>query len=267
VRESVARAAVLLDDELCGPGLLQRGDQLLVPRVGRRGKYLERELAAQHRRMREDAPARFRQARQANCEHVLHALGHADLVGRQRGAPASAALEQPTGLDQVTHHLFDEERVPFGLLVDGADHACSRLVTGVRGDQIRHLALIQAAERGAPEEDVTPQIGDQLGERVRGPYVGRAIRADDEKRRFVRRPHHMSEQVERAPVGPMQIVEDEQHGGLRRGVGKQKADGLEQHVAARLRVAGRDPRLGRPRIRELGDEARELVAARAEREM
>ena len=163
----------------------------------------------------------------------------------------SAEVQRPPrsnddpGLDQVAQHLLDEERVAVGVLVHGADERRRRRVAGVRGDQRADVALVEPVERDPLDEAVAAQVGEQLGQRVRGPHLGVAVGADDQQRRVARRAGDVAQQVQRAAVGPVQVVEHERERRPRRDLVEQRRDRLEQQVAPQLGVAGRGRRLRR----------------------
>ena len=163
VRERVRRAVRLLglDDELRVARLLERGDQLVLLDRRRRQEHVERALPAEHRRGRERGAARVREPGEAPREHLLHALGHADLVRRERRRPAPAALEHDPALDQVAEHLLDEERVAVRVLVHGADERRR----APRAPRARRSARRRRA-RPAPRARSAPPAGRAGGRRA-----------------------------------------------------------------------------------------------------
>jgi hypothetical protein len=110
---------------------------------------------------------------------------------------------------QMPDDLLDEERVALGLAVQrvherrlGAGHA-------ERGHQLGDLGLGQAAELEMLEQVLPPHVGDQLKQRVVGLELGVAIRAEQEHAARLRRADEVLEQLQRRPVGPVEVVEDE----------------------------------------------------------
>ncbi len=205
----------------------------------------------------ERGAARVREPGEATREHLLHALGDADLVGCERRRPAAAALHDGPRLDQVPEHLLDEERVAVRVLVDGPDERRRRRVPGVRRDQRADVARAQALEGHPLDQPVAAQVGQQLGERMRRADLRVAERAEDQQRGVARCAGDVPEQVERAAVGPVQVVEHERERGAAGDVVQQRRDRLEEQVALQLGI----PRAGRGRRRQLGDHPRELPGA------
>ena len=165
--------------------------------------------------------------------------GHADLLGHRAGGPAAPRLERHPGLDQVAHHLLDEERVALGLRVDRLHQRRGRRVAGVRLDQRSDAAPVEALERHPLVQAVAPQVGQELDQRVPGGDVHVPVGPQDEQRGLVLRAHNVPQELERRSIGPVEVVEDEQHRGPVTGFGQQRGDRLEHQVAARLGIVRR----------------------------
>ena len=266
VRERIAGAgaAARLDDELCIDRLLQCVDERVLVELGHRAEDVEGEAAPEHGSMREHALAAFGEASEAPRQHFHDPLGHADLVRRQGRRPAAATLEEHAGLDQMAHHLLDEERVSLRVLEDGAHEPGGRLIAGVRRDELADAPLVEPVEPDALEQPLATQVGEQLRERVLAAELLVPVGADHEQRRFVRRSDDVPQQAECGSIRPLEVVQHEHERGARRRLAQKQRDGLEQQVAVRLPFARFDRLLDGLRGCELRNQPGELPAARAE---
>ena len=111
----------------------------------------------------------------------------------------------------MPHDLLDEEGVAVGLRVDRVDERRRRLVPRLRGDQRGDAVLVEAGERHAVQQPVAPEVGDQLDQRVVRRRLALATRPDDQQRRLVLGAQHVAQQLERRTVGPVEVVEHQQH--------------------------------------------------------
>jgi hypothetical protein len=123
------------------------------------------------------------------------------------------------------------------------------------GDQRGDGRLVEAAQRDHLQQPLAPEVGEQLDEL--GRCLALALRADDQQRRLVLAAQDVAQELERRPVGPVQVVEHEQHGRAGPRVAQEPRDRLEHQVAARLgilrRRAGGGSRLEpRDQLRQLG---------------
>src|SRR5262245_17141451 len=96
-----ARGAGHLDDHAGVHGIAERRLERRGVAVRHSPQHGELELAPDHRRDAERAPAALREPADAAADHVADALRDADLVGA--GVPAELSL-----LDEVIEDLFDE---------------------------------------------------------------------------------------------------------------------------------------------------------------
>ena len=216
---------------------------------------LEVELPSQHGGVQERRPAGLRQPRKAPLQHLLDAFRHADLAWGQRRRPAP-------GLEQMTHHLLDEEGVAVGL----RRGRCGRAPTAPRARPATRSARRRCARPG-PSSDM-PCSSRSRRRSASSSTSGWSAAvspsrqvADDQQRRLVLSAQHVAEQLERRPVGPVEVVEHEQHRRAGARIAEQRRDRLEHQVAPRLGVV-RSGALERV-DRELGDQQRELGGARA----
>jgi hypothetical protein len=173
-------------------------------------------LEAEDRRDGQQPVGGVREPREADADGVAHALGY---IGRAR-------------LGQPAQHLLDEECVAAGAGVDaGGDAGIPEQLTGQCGD----VVLVQAAEPDAVERAVALEVGERAGERAAAAELGVAIGADDGERAGASRAEHEAREQQRAAVGPVEVVDDQQQRGAVRERG---VDGVEQAVA-RAGVVGR----------------------------
>ena len=107
--------------------------------------------------------------------------------------------------------------------------------SGDAGDQVAQLVGAEAVEHDSLERMLAAHLGERLRERMPCVDFGVPEGPDDQQRTGLRGPEHVLEQQQRRPVGPVQIVDDEQRAGRPRELG---GDRVEQHVA--VVVGGRD---------------------------
>ncbi len=109
-------------------------------------------------------------------------------------------------------------------------------MTGQAVDQAVHVGFIKAAQRQARHALLATQVGEHLGERVRARQLAFPIGADHAERRTVRGAHDVTEHEQCRFVGPMQIVEHEQHRVSRGGLREKCTDRFEQPVPLSFRI-------------------------------
>jgi hypothetical protein len=211
------------------------GDQLvegLQERLGVLGEHRlehpEAEALADHRGHREQVDGRLLERRQPPEDHLLDALGHPeglDLAAghRRRGG---AAAEAP-------QHLVDEERVPARVAEQLAHERRLRLDGAVGGQQVRHLLGVEAAEGELLEAVLAPQVGEQA-QQLRG-RVDLAEGPDDHQPAPAQRAQDVAQERQRRLVGPVEVVDQEQHRPRRGQPPQDRRDRFEQPVAV---VAG-----------------------------
>ena len=207
--------------------------------------------------MQRGRPARCRAAARGGAEHLPDALGHADLSpsGRaQRRRARSAA-----GLDQVAHDLLDEERVAVGLARGRRCDERRRRLAARRATAISvaDVALVEPARaRRARRGRSRRRSASSSASGCAGADLAVAVRADDQQRRSscgARSTCRSSCSVGRS--AQCRSSSTSSTGARARRLGQQRGDGLEQQVAARLRVVrARGPEPAPP-ARQLGDRA------------
>ena len=248
--------------------LVERVEQLVARRAARALDRREVERRADHRADREGLVHRVGQPGEPPADDLAHALGDAEVGDRARGGPAPVVvLHDRAGLGEVAQHLTDEERVALGLGVQRRGEipaALGELVTGDVRHEAGDLVLVEALEVEAVDAGLAPEVAEHVRERMAAVEVGVAVRAEEEHAHRRRRPEQVTEQDERRLVGPVQVVEHEHHGRRGRDLGEQVGDRVEQPEALGLGVGHH--RLGEAgdATREVGDDAHELAAERAD---
>ena len=142
--------------------------------------------------------------------------------------------------------------------------AASGDLPGSQPHELGGLGLAEPPDVELRREPVAAKFAERVRERVPAP-VGGTVGAEDQKPRRARGPGQVAKQQERRPVGPLEVVEHEQHRRRPRQLGQQPDDRLEQPVALGLRlVLRRRWKVGRAAA-QLRDQPRQLgpVLARA----
>ena len=160
-----------------------------------------------------------------------------------RSRPAAALAAQRADSTRWRSTSSAKNGLPSVSACEHAHEALGCLVLRARGDHAApSSAGIEAAQQHPLDARLAPQVSQQLGERMRAREIGLAVGAEQEQRRRPRRAREMAQQDQRRLVGPVQIVEQDQHEGAARGVREQRIDGLEEAPALRLGVEGRGRR-------------------------
>src|SRR4029453_11661857 len=92
---------------------------------GRRSEHLEIELTTDDRSHPQHVVCVGAEPAESTADHLADALRQADRVGWDRGCPAALALDEHTGLGEMTQHLADEERIALGLVANDASEVAS----------------------------------------------------------------------------------------------------------------------------------------------
>ncbi len=253
VREQVGpRPVVGLDEEHRAERLLERRQELVLAELDNALEQLPIDVSTDHGGDAQQLGRRRLEPAETERDHLLDPLREPEALelGRARAPDLHA------GLDQVADDLLDEERVALGLFVQGTRERPCRHLPRPQPHELGSLGVVQSLDVQLGGEPVAAELGQRVRERVAA--LGRAVRAQDQQTRGVRRPRQVPQQQQRRPVGPLQVVEHEQHRGRTRQVRQQPDDGLEQPVALGLGlVLGRRRQVGHAPA-QLGDEPREL---------
>ena len=220
-------------DEVGAGRALERVEDRLPRRGAGRLEEREVELRADHRGGLEDVDGGLAEPVEPAADHLAHALRHAEVAER-----GPAVVREGAGLEQVAQHLLDEERVAAGLVLDRGAQPGAGLRADPGGDQARGGVPVEPGQRDPLDEPVAPQVGERAGERVPAAELGLAVGADDHDPGRAGVAQHVGEQPQRRQVGPVQVVEREQHRPAGR-FGEGGGDGLEQAQPRAGRVARR----------------------------
>ena len=163
--------------------------------------------------------------------------------------PSSSRRSAPD-LEEMAEDLVDEERVAVGLAVDGVGQGHPLVVHGLAGDGLHdrhHLAGLEPRQFDALHPARPPQGAQGLDQGVGGGQLAVTERAQhDQAHRAVGR-HQVSEELQAAHVGPLQVVEDDDHGVVLGDPGHELDHRGEQLVALGVRIDGPDRRdVGHP---------------------
>ena len=169
---------------------------LVGPPPAHVGQQQRRVLAPQRRRHEEHLPGGVGQVRQAPGDDRLHRLGHLT-------APAVRRRREAGELDQ-------EERVAPGAGAPVVDPVGVGVAPGHRGDQGAGVVLPEAAEldrAGAVPGQGHTEVGQRAGRLRAGP----AGREQGDPVAGAQGGHEVGQGPQRAGVGPVQVLHDEQH--------------------------------------------------------
>ena len=237
VTEPVAPRGAVGDEQPVVDRLAQRLDDLLLAERHGGGQDRRRHLAPRGGGEADDRPRRRLQALEVREQRVLEQPGELGLVAQRRG-------------DQ----LLGEERVALRAGADRLDQLGAQRAVALAGDERRELVPRERSELHRERNPAAPQPGGQPVHRVVLAHRVLPPRRDDEHAAVVDGVRQEGEEVERRPVGPVQVLE---HQHDRRGGAEtleRRAHRLEQVQLRRARV----PVRGRGE-RRAGQQARQLL--------
>ena len=264
VREAVGQPASRSLEENPAPnGLVDGVEQGGLRDDSGAANGVELELGAGHGGEGEQLVRLRREPREPLADDLAHGRRSAELGGRSRELrPAWTDLDRAR-LDEVAPELGHEERIPAGQLADDGRQSRRRLETGRQADELRDLVHGQPAEPDADDPLGSIDVDQRVGEL--GGDVGVRVpeRGDEKHPRSGARAHEVTHQLQRRRVGPVHVLEHEQHRGLRADPDEQGGDGGVQPVALRVRVRRRRTRRVADAPRELGQQTGELRPAGA----
>ena len=124
------------------------------------------------------------------------------------------------------------------------------------------LRLVERLQRELGERAVAPQVVPQPAQRMRAGQLVGAVGGDDQQRQLAQRQRERAEQLDRGVVGPLQVVEQQRRGPLRR-----RASARPQRIAstsvARSPLARASPSSGSSTARWPRSGPQRVEAARA----
>ena len=252
VREPVGQPARRkLLDHAARDRLVQRGQQL---GVGHRAQHVELELGARRRRQLQQVGGRRPQAGQPSRHDLAHALRRRELLQRPGEPDVAAGDLDGVAVDQAAPQLADQERVAVRQVGDRA-RQLGLVAARHAAHELGHLVPGQAAEAQPHDLFGAAQVGEQLRQRVGQVGLGVAERGHQQQARAPAGARQVPQQAERGGVGPVRVLEHEQHGAVEAGPLEQRGDCRVQAVALGVRVGGRRSlRAARPQITQRLDE-------------
>ena len=105
--------------------------------------------------------------------------------------------------------------------------------------------LGQAAQLQPAQRALAPQVADQLVQRVAVGDLALAVGADEQHAPRRGRAHQVAQQLQRRPVGPVQVVEHQHDRRLRADLAQQRGDGVEEAEPLRVGLRAGDRRRDR----------------------
>ena len=236
VAEPVAIA--LGHDDVAQDGLAQRLPQGTPVEPGDLGQHGVVELAA----------------RREHAHDLLRVVAEPLDPQRERGGEARRQRAEP--VESGREQLLGEQRVPLAAGVEPVDEARIR---GRREDLHKLLGELVAAECGKvdPQRAHALELGQERAQRVAPVQLVGPVGGDEQQRLVAERRGEEAQERARRRVGPVQVLDDQQHG---RGAGE-RLQHREQRLEHPRLVAGRPiavTRLAEPRQEraQLGQDVR-----------
>jgi hypothetical protein len=153
----------------------------------------------------------------------------------------------------VSQHLAHEERVAVGLAIYGVGEAHAGVVEAVGGSRLHerhHASVIETRKLDPRHTGVSSEHPQGLSQGIGFGQLAVAVRPEYQHRHRGVGRHEVTQQEQAPPVGPLEVVEHEDHGLVRRHRAQQRHRGCEQQIALGVGV-------GCLRRREIGDPAGE----------
>ena len=122
----------------------------------------------------------------------------------------SIAPEDGAGFGEVGNDFLGEERVAVGLVVQSGDELGWRIVTHTMADDRADRLLLKATQSHPLDAGDTPEVGEQLAQRIAAVDIGVTVGAQDQHRPAAFAAQDPTEQPQRRRVGPVEIVEHQQ---------------------------------------------------------
>jgi hypothetical protein len=231
VSERVARHLL---DHAARDGLVERrGERRRVDAPGL-ADHVGLELGAGDRRQLEHSPRPGLEPREPLVDHVAHALRRVEpvqRVGKVGAGPGGA------GLDELAPQLRQQERIAAGQLEDrlGQRGQALEAAAGL-ADEVLDVVGREAREPQPRDLLVPAQVDERVAELLRHVGLGVAERRDDEQAGVGGGPPEVAQEQERRMVGPVPVLEDEQHRRVPAGRDQELDDRCVQPVALRVLV-------------------------------
>ena len=199
---------------------------------------------------------------------VAGELGRADQDGIADGVRKRDVAAAGAGQGERRGELLDEERHALGAILDRpGQRRRGRAAERLRKQRGGVLEL-ERRERQLAEMAAAAQLVAQAAHAMVARQAVGAVCRDDEHGQLVERRCERRQQLERALVGPLQVVEEDQHVALAGDMRERAPHRLEQGraVARRSRLAelGQDQRQVRPQRAAAGEAIRRRAQVRAQ---
>jgi hypothetical protein len=262
VAEAMGHRRPRQDVEHAGAGgLVERVDQLGVAAPGRPAQQRQAGGAAEHRRELHELDGGRRQPLEPLPDDLAHALRRRDLLGIADEHPPALVLGERADVGEVAPQLADEERVAGGEVAQHAGQRAAARACPEADDELLDGRDAEPAQRDALDPCLAVELGHRAGQP--GLQLVLAIGGHDEQRRVARPLCEVLEQTQRRAVGPVQVVEDEQHRARAPDRDEQVEHRVVQTVPLRGRVAVDRGGKIRQVARKVGEQAHELAGPRA----
>jgi hypothetical protein len=199
-----------------GDQLVHRSKRLLIVELRARGRELEAERIACHRRATHQLAGDRGQALDLASHRREHGGGH---ILREHATERLQAAGAPR-----PRELLRVKRISAALAVDGR----SRFRPDIWAQQLPHLLLAQRGQRHFKSRPYAPSVAKRTLYRGRLPCPPRQHEQNRCRRRMA---HKVNDRFKRSGIGPMQIIQSEHH----RAYGRQSAHKRPQGAVNRNR--------------------------------
>jgi FAD/FMN-containing dehydrogenase len=251
-------------DHPAGDRLVEHGEQLRVAQPGGATDDVELELRPGRGRQLQHVVGARGEAGEPPADHLAHALRRAQL-GQRPGEPdrATGQLDE-SRLDQRAPQLAHEERVAAGKIAD-RPRQLGRAGAGAGPvDELAHLGVRQATQPQAHDGVGAAQVGQRLRQQLGKVGLRVAEGGKQQHPRAARRPRQVAQEQQRRRVGPVPVLQREQHGSTT-DPREQLRHRRVQPVALRIRIGLHRRRQRAHAGRQVGQQARQLAAGGAQR--
>ena len=205
-----------------------------------------------------DLPAEDgRPARSSRAASLIRADSGDDDVVDRRGDGFDADRRLDVGIE-VEQHFGGEQGISPSPLVDETGKI---LVGGVpgRGGHRQDVVDVEPVEGHPLDVAEPPEVRDELGEVDVPLALRRAVRDGDSDGTIIDRRQHVLDELASPAIGPVQVVDHEQHRPPARGVAQPPGDRFRQSVAERVRIRGEWLRKSGHGFGELGEDEPQIA--------
>ncbi len=239
-----------------------------VRETGRSEDGVELELRPDGRRQLEQVGRLGREARETLADHLANALGCSELSDRLRERNGAADHFDRAGLDERPPELVDEERVSFGEVADRPRQIAESLARVGSGGAPHELHDVVAGQPTEPQADDvlgSTEVGQRLRERLRHVGLGIAERGEQEHASITARLREVPQEQQGRSVGPVSVLDDQEHWTLFGHRREELRDGRVEPVALGVGIRLDGWRQLAGALAEMRQQPGELTASRAER--